>query len=99
MKRSPLFCRLCSPIEIIYFSLLKSRKDSDIIVTLRDKYITKIGCGFMRHKVTRLIIGAIWVVVSIVLFVKGNSLQGGLFLLVGAVFIYSGFKNGKDNKK
>ena len=53
----------------------------------------------MGYRVTRLIIGAIWVVVSIVLFVKGSTLQGGLFLLVGAAFIYSGFKSGKESKK
>lgn len=53
----------------------------------------------MRHDVTRLIIGAIWVVVSIVLFVMGSTLQGGLFLLVGAAFIYSGIRSGKDSKK
>ena len=53
----------------------------------------------MRHKVTRLILGAVWVVISIFLFLQGNLIQGGLFLLVGAVFFYSAFKSGKDGKK
>jgi len=53
----------------------------------------------MGHKVTRLLLGAVWVVISIFLFVQGNLIQGWLFLLIGAVFFYSGFKSGKDRKK
>ncbi|WP_134218867.1 hypothetical protein [Pelotomaculum sp. FP] len=53
----------------------------------------------MRHKVIRLILGVVWVVVSIVSFAKGNLWQGGFFLLVGTAFFYSGLKIGKDGKK
>ncbi|HHV09052.1 MAG TPA: hypothetical protein GXX75_02085 [Clostridiales bacterium] len=53
----------------------------------------------MRHKVTRLILGAVWVVISLVLFINGDSSRGSFFLLIGAAFLYSGFKIGRDGTR
>lgn len=48
----------------------------------------------MRHKITRITIGVIMLVVGIVVLVQRNLewWNGALFLLVGAAFQFSAFK-------
>jgi len=48
----------------------------------------------MRHKITRIVIGAIMFIVGVVVLVQGNLewWNGVLFLLVGAAFLFSAFK-------
>jgi len=53
----------------------------------------------MRHKVTRLILGTMLIVVSIIQVVRGTYLQSGLFLAVGVAFLYSGIKISKNGKQ
>lgn len=53
----------------------------------------------MRHKIIRLILGAVILVVGIVQLVRGNNMQGALFALVGAAFLFSGFRLDKYGKQ
>lgn len=48
----------------------------------------------MRHKVFRIFIGIIWLIVGVIILVRGNLnwWQGAGFLLVGAAFLYSAFR-------
>ncbi|MFZ2259071.1 MAG: hypothetical protein WAV55_13260 [Clostridiaceae bacterium] len=52
----------------------------------------------MRHKISRIIIGAIWLIGGVLTLINSNMEWwfSGLFLLVGAVFIYSAFKINKE---
>jgi hypothetical protein len=52
----------------------------------------------MRHKIARIIIGAIWLVAGVATLISGNMEWSfsGLFLLVGAVFLYMAFKGNKE---
>lgn len=52
----------------------------------------------MRHKITRIIIGVIWLAGGVVTLINGNMEWwfSGLFLLIGAVFLYSAFKGNKE---
>lgn len=73
--------------------------NSGMFVTLSDYYITVLKEGFsMRHKISRIIIGAIWFVVGVATLISGNMEWwfSGLFLLVGAVFLYTAFKDNKE---
>lgn len=51
----------------------------------------------MRHKIARIIIGALWLIGGVMTFMNGNMEWwfSGLFLLVGVVFLYSAFKGSK----
>lgn len=54
----------------------------------------------MRHKIARIIIGALWLIGGVMTFMNGNMEWwfSGLFLLVGAVFLYSAFKGNKGKQ-
>jgi intracellular septation protein A len=57
----------------------------------------------MRHKIIRTILGAVWLVAGTAILLQGNmgGLQwrnGALFLLVGAVFLFSAYKMKNENR-
>mgnify|MGYP000881310632 FL=1 len=53
----------------------------------------------MGHKLIRIVIGTIWLIVGVTILVRGNPdwWQGVGFLLVGAAFLYPAFRS--DTKK
>jgi heme O synthase-like polyprenyltransferase len=54
----------------------------------------------MRHKIIRIIIGIIWLVVGAVTLIRGSMewWYSGIFVLLGVVFLLSAFK-GTQNKQ
>lgn len=44
----------------------------------------------MRHAYTRIIIGIIMVIVSVIVFVKNSDKSAVIYLAAGAAFVYSG---------
>lgn len=51
----------------------------------------------MRHKITRIILGILLLIVGIVVLIRGNLewWNGMLWFLVGAAFLFSGIKMNK----
>lgn len=50
----------------------------------------------MRHKITRIIVGAVMIVVGLFVLIYGKWWNGAIMLPVGAMFLFFAFKtNGK----
>lgn len=49
-----------------------------------------------RHKIMRMIIAVIWVVVAIIAFVKGDVAQGAICAVMGVIFAYAALFKKKE---
>lgn len=52
----------------------------------------------MRHFYIRLIIGIVWIIAAAVSLFNSNYTAMGLYLLLGAVFLYSAYSIRKKEK-